>query len=917
MFKSRKKKQQKKLEEEHTPIETRVDIPKYTLLDDIQLSHDFRTSVILPQLNRDLDPKRFQEQLSTLRETESMSPPLSPSQKSIEVTATQQYQDLAAWRHLRNQSRYSNSLFGGKQRGRHKLTSNKYVDSDNDCMEVDEEDTNEDNSNTHTDNDTMDDPKQTTFITPSQSSILLEKHQSLIKLKEEPQLPEEPPIPEPTESYELDSDLEEDFFFKDFSAEGKPIHKKHGGRRRRSNKAMSRFNLSSFAKDLHDNRLSVIQPRESRIIMTEDDEMELEKLLERQRQRMSMMDNGSTDTFTALPPLPALDKFKTQQALHSKAVPNIIPVSPVPTNASSDIIDLDYLNRSSQSLITESLNEEIEKPHDKPVSQELIKSDIPTPQILQPAASVSASSIYTRAEPVRLARSSSMASARSHRQVPITTLKPIEDDNEVSESPTTTASTMVTVPDTSKEKKAGFRRSVSMSDMHNQWEKEDTFETAPALDWIADQEKIGSNGPIIHTTHLNRIADQEGQERAVPSLFKSKSLFGSLRQVSRSTSHNLGSIPSIKGLVRNLSSSHHHRPESNENGMSRAAMAVMQHNVAKKDHKKVNLTLSPDSAKVETSLSTPLPRSPRTRTDSNNASRISGSRLISQLISRASSRQRKNTKIVNMEGDVKKPDKRAEVVRRTIIYVKPDSLSDLIKQGEERKPPPIPPRLDHKNSYFSDITIEEDRVATKVTRQTSVRKRINDGLELSPTPSRSSERVSLSRQESRRLRQLGNVNENNLSPPHTDHKENADLMAGVELREMSDGSLIWGIVKKEGNRKSFYQPSGHNGYKYVDEEDFEHGPHTKSQSTPPPLPKRSPRRRISSDHMNHQYQPPKEDSTTDVYYTPDVTLPNLLKMMQGYEETKDDPYHPGDDGGPSVDDQLDEMMRILTDIKYT
>lgn len=143
------------------------------------------------------------------------------------------------------------------------------------------------------------------------------------------------------EEYEPESDTEENFFFQDFSGNSKPKKRttttNSNGRRRRSQKVMSRFDLSSFARDLHDHRLSVIQPRESRIIMTEDDELELEKLLERQRQRMSVMTmSGSTDSLKVIPPLPSLDLIKP----HTTAVlpsPSS-PTPPLPPTAAKSVI---------------------------------------------------------------------------------------------------------------------------------------------------------------------------------------------------------------------------------------------------------------------------------------------------------------------------------------------------------------------------------------------------------------------------------------------------------------------------------------------------------------------------------------------------------------------------------------------------
>jgi hypothetical protein len=153
MFKSRKKRQQQKAEAEAqakaaaAAAASAVAESKYTLLEDFQLTSDFRSSVILPQLNKDLDPiklSRQQQHLAQLRDIpEAMSPPLSPPPPIHENDGTKQYQDLAAWRHQRSQNRYSNGLFGGKQRGRPKPNQVKrFLENDQgDLEEVIEEDT--------------------------------------------------------------------------------------------------------------------------------------------------------------------------------------------------------------------------------------------------------------------------------------------------------------------------------------------------------------------------------------------------------------------------------------------------------------------------------------------------------------------------------------------------------------------------------------------------------------------------------------------------------------------------------------------------------------------------------------------------------------------------------------------------------
>ena len=153
MFKSRKKRLQQKQQAEAeaaaaaaaaAAANVEAETSKYKLLDDIHLTHDFRSSVILPQLNKDIDPHKLarqQEHLASLKDIpETLSPPLSPpptgafrtsnsssnsSSSVLDSDGSKQYQDLAAWRHQRSQNRYSNGLFGGKQRGRPKPSASK------------------------------------------------------------------------------------------------------------------------------------------------------------------------------------------------------------------------------------------------------------------------------------------------------------------------------------------------------------------------------------------------------------------------------------------------------------------------------------------------------------------------------------------------------------------------------------------------------------------------------------------------------------------------------------------------------------------------------------------------------------------------------------------------------------------------
>lgn len=155
MFKSRKKRQQQKLAEAEAAAAAAAaaeaeaklsDTSKYSLLDDIHLAHDFRSSVILTQLNKDLDVKKLttqQKHLEQLRDLSHspISPPLSPSSQEV-LDGSKQYQDLAAWRHERSQNRYSNGLFGGKQRGRpkpKKYMNSEFIDEDKEETEEEQE----------------------------------------------------------------------------------------------------------------------------------------------------------------------------------------------------------------------------------------------------------------------------------------------------------------------------------------------------------------------------------------------------------------------------------------------------------------------------------------------------------------------------------------------------------------------------------------------------------------------------------------------------------------------------------------------------------------------------------------------------------------------------------------------------------
>lgn len=614
------------------------------------------------------------------------------------------------------------------------------------------------------------------------------------------------------------------------------------------------------------------------------------------------------------------------------------------------------------------------------------------PVTLKPVATVSASIIQQARQKKEiqvdsLQRSVSTTSLRSNKSYRSTQLKsnlrPIRDEEEISI-------------------KKNARKSMSMDNIHiNLGANLDANEpsvTSAALDWIDKDNGLNTK------SKLNPIQPDASRPKQQYLLYeqapiKSRGLFGSLRQVSRSKTFQPGNgVNSIKGLVRNFSSSHQHHKskqtssfateDTDSTGMSRAAMAVIQHNVTKQEQKKTTSVIPDEkqdkrrSDKQEEQEKKEEKRQIRARSKSD---ANTGSRLISQLISRATSASRSkknNTKVVNMEADAA-AKKRAQVVRKTIIYVQPDSLHDLLKNGGEGniKMPPLPPSNDlqqqktHKSrtAVVSDGSLSPDDetirsreyvTATKVSRQTSVRKRVvgmnnNDANQCSPLTDvtnnqngQEDDKLSRNGSNSRRRWQLQSMEEDELMRTQSSKKTSSsssgqDYMEGVELREMSDGSVVWGIVKKQGNRKSFYAPNKKNEYEHIEDEvedvpdndyfqqnvmknNLSPSPsisRTASNVPPPPIPRRSPRRQISngkgtSASYISTHSSKYDSATTDIYYSDEVTLPSLLKMMQGHDSTAEAPsddelelednYTFNERAMCSVDDQLDEMMRILT-----
>ncbi|KAI8359841.1 hypothetical protein EDC96DRAFT_513417 [Choanephora cucurbitarum] len=915
MFKARKKKQHQyeTTVEYHTMIDINQKKLNFNLLNDVQLSNDFRSSIIIPELNKDLDSNQ-QKHLAFLQgESElHLKPPImtdiSHDPKRLDCDGAKQYRDLAAWRQHRRH-RHSNGLFGGKQRNKPKPTR-RHIEDD--------------------------------------SKKYIEEHN---ENKIEPQVVKHNFI---EEDYEPDSDTEENYFFQDFSYDSKVPRprKRNTGRKKQHTNPPSRFDLSSFAKDLHDNRLSVIQ-RESKIIMTEEDELELQKLLELQRQRMSMMfpelDNESTETFQAIPPLPSLEMIKSHQStkkekeIQTPAL-NSDHDSVTTTSASTNgsicdnyMLD-DTIKMSSEEAEEEGeeqqqiLEEEELKQMEKPVTQHISNKEAYSQQwiendsnkiALDEEQDIKVPQMDTILEPINASNAVAFNLIESNNAADCLSETTLTKSSSMEHSSKNTLSVddayfnnQITSKSKTQSSFEQISRKNSVRESNNANDLTSIAPEKPSLtpllflneEYVDPVKSLETNQKIPHPPNSNKV---------------SRGLFGSLRQANKS--QNGGN--SFKGLVRNFSAKEFSRLSKSQKesvGMSRAAMAVIQHNVAKQEKDYAFCNIFEESEQTQ--------QKKRPKSDNNNP--------LVQLLARASSstRGKKNnaTKVVNMNADNK--NKRAEIVRKTIIYVQPDSLQHMLKNGAQLEDIPALPSArntivsEGSSSFDDDVsTPKEYAIATKISRQTSVRKRIVDVQQ--------NNTVNHQQGSERKRFQLYDMEEKSNEVEQL-HPHN-NYMEGVELREMSDGTVIWGIVKKEGNRKSFFAPNLNKSNRCTNEDESFHQIDTMKKTantaiispttskailvsapdgslSPPPIPRRSPRRRNTAKKVDQ----PKETETS-IYYSDKVTLPNLLKMMQGHDQ------YPGDmmdeeveieEGSDfafdqtamtSVDDQLDSFMRDL------
>lgn len=351
---------------------------------------------------------------------------------------------------------------------------------------------------------------------------------------------------------------------------------------------------------------------------------------------------------------------------------------------------------------------------------------------------------------------------------------------------------------------------------------------------------------VVDILEQEESHQQQQQQQQRVKVTKSLGLFGSLRQVTNRTRSQSAS-GGIRGLVRSLSTTVQRSSTSPSlsqlsQKMSPAAVAAIQHHTGKDDD-------DDDDFFKESGK---------------------GMRMLSQLVGRVRRSSRKGTKRINMDtpsspSTNKTSNERSKIVRRTIIYVPPDT-ENFMKTIEQQQ----------QSAFSHNSLSSHSHHLSSSTIQTSI--------------------------------------------PSAQEKQEDNQLKGIELREMSDGSVSWGIVKKDGNRKSFYDPSNRESkYAVEEQDDYDINEHLLellsqqcdntslvSSTPPPPVPKRSPQRQQQQQQAAHHISTvsnKKDSSTTDIYYAAGTTLPSLLQMISEQEKLKH---------SPSVEEQLDEVIRAFS-----
>lgn len=697
---------------------------------------------------------------------------------------------------------------------------------------------------------------------------------------------------------EYDEEDEAGLFFKDFSPDAPRLStvlnkKKRASRKASSKKAttrMSKFDLMAFANHLHDNRLSVMQLRESRIALTEEDEQELIKLLEKRKSMansIQQMPLPSDECIPAVPPLP--NNTDKEDEKDTSVTMTESSTSATQENKTPDTNDDD-----------DDLNKDMNEQQEEKKNDTASLSDTPKASLEQPTPSLLSEKEAVRKRRVRKSMSMDEIHRMQQAQQEEKTLIEMDPIQEV--EPTLSSSSA----------------HKSSSNKNN------------------SSKNASPNITIKPSTSTPSIKSRHSESPKPTPRNKAIGLFGSLRQASRATP--------LRGLVRNLSTnasrlsrqasftrsstsntynnkfSSSRATLATQNGdttadLSPAARAVMQHN-DKQQRKKDNKKNSDEEQQQQQQQQEDSPKK---------------SRLLSHLLAKAGKARR--TKTVNMASSItanKRRDKtKSKIVRRTIIYVPPDSLNFM------------------KNLEKGDIDTSKTSTTAAAQNQSS--------SAVPPLPNDMMKRIQQYNEESSHPSEeqhdeldsvLNYYDDESLYDYYRNRESSVPQLEGLELREMDDGTVEWGIVKKQGNRKSFFahgmnissntSSSEQHGTTAPavahemeeDEEDEEKieehvlrlmglSVPKNNTNSPPPVPQRSPRRRMDRDSHQEDEQDHrrakhistihsrKDASTTDVYFAPQQTLPSLLQMIANGED--DDEQEKKKHA--SVEEQLDEVMR--------
>ncbi|SAL95356.1 hypothetical protein [Absidia glauca] len=372
-------------------------------------------------------------------------------------------------------------------------------------------------------------------------------------------------------------------------------------------------------------------------------------------------------------------------------------------------------------------------------------------------------------------------------------------------------------------------------------------------------------------TTIGRSTSSSSSPPTTTSALSKKAMAPEAPVRSLSTSSGAGSS-SIRGLMRSFSTTatNHYRqqipkmtlnnvtpPLIEEDGMTKAAQIVAS---TTDDDNTMHNTLANDNASLLTATSL----------DGRRRQKIA--QLLSNAIKKAPTR-RHTTKVVNMQP----PPDTKKLVRRTVIYVNSAELanteSEIIRHYRPHRPAPSPPSTHQQQPY-------------------------RYGKRLPPIPAKPSP-TSSPRSSTTSSSSSSSSSSSFAATPTSSPAKQLPYLEGLELREMEDGTMEWGIIQKQGRRQSFF-PMTH-GDDEDDEGEIEQDVlallglapdhlekfSSSSNRSPPPIPRRSPRRKPSMALTTKptpaatlvESRDDEDESTTDTYYAHEMNLPSLLRLM--------------------------------------